>query len=182
MYDNDIVAHRIMYNNYCVLVAGHFNAYRGTELDNIRNDKSLHLLDKIGHVVDVEVPNRNNQDRHEVDAHGRNLLNLCSNTALRSINGRDANVGTYTYISDRSATTIDYILSDGLFAKCITEFQVGDRYEFIHMPLILDFQYVFDHQNLSNDISQDEFSILTTLPPKYIWNAEEMYMHMLVYN
>ena len=33
-------------------------------------------------------------------------------------------MGTYAYIKDRSATTIDYILSDRSFTKYITEFQV----------------------------------------------------------
>ena len=51
----------------------------------------------VGSVEDIEMPYRNNQDRYEVYAYGRNLLILCTNTGLRIINGSygsDAKVGT----------------------------------------------------------------------------------------
>ena len=50
---------------------------------------------------------------------------MCINTGLRIVNGRygsDTNVGTLTCITDRSASTIDYILAEGSFAKSITDF------------------------------------------------------------
>ena len=75
---------------------------------------------------------------------------MCINTGLQIVNGRyssDADVGTFTCITDRSASTINYILADRSFAKYITEFQVGNRLESIHMPLILDFQYGLEYQN-----------------------------------
>ena len=52
---------------------------------------------------------------------------MCVTTGLRIINGRygsDANVGTFTCITDRSASSIDYILADASFTKYITWFKV----------------------------------------------------------
>ena len=78
------------------------------------------MLDDLGYIEDINMPERNNQDKHETNAYGRNLLNMCVTTGLRIINGRygsDANVGTFTCITDRSASSIDYILADASFTK-----------------------------------------------------------------
>lgn len=94
---------------------GDFNAYMGQEPDFIQFDEPFDLLDNLGYIEDVQPRLRNNQDGHETNAYGRNLLNLCVNTGLRIVNGRygsDAEVGNYTCISERSASTIDYIIVD----------------------------------------------------------------------
>ena len=57
---------------------------------------------------------------------------MCINTGLRIVNGRfgtDANMGNFTCITERSASTIDYVLVDETFSKYITDFQVNDRLE-----------------------------------------------------
>lgn len=113
--EEDIAAHRSNFENHCILVAGDFNAYMGQEPDFIQFDEPFDLLDNLGYIEDVQPRLRNNQDGHETNAYGRNLLNLCVNTGLRIVNGRygsDAEVGNYTCISERSASTIDYIIVD----------------------------------------------------------------------
>ena len=102
--EDDIAAHRLHYEKHCILMAGDFNAYTETELDYIRNDESFHLLDNLGCIEDIDMPKRNNQDRHEINAYGRSLLSMYINTGLRIVNGRygsDADVGTFTCITDR---------------------------------------------------------------------------------
>ena len=54
---DDIAAHRLHYENHCILMAGDFNAYTETELDYIRDDESFHLLDNLGYIEDVDMPN-----------------------------------------------------------------------------------------------------------------------------
>ena len=106
---------------------------------------------------------------------------MCISTELRIVNGRygrDASVGAVTCITDRSACTIDYMLVDESFTKYINDFQVGDRQESIHMPLILDFQYDFDPNRHLNHIDQAEPSIPTELPPKCIWNADRQQIYI----
>ena len=128
--ENDIAAFRLNYRNHCILLAGDFNAYTEVDPDYIRHDQSFDLLDNLGYIEDEEVPPRNNQDRHELNAYGRNLLNMCIDIGLRIVNGRygsDANVGNFTCITDRSASTIDYNLVDETFSKYITDFHVSNR-------------------------------------------------------
>ena len=62
-------------------------------------------------------------------AYGRNLLIMCTNTGLRIVNGRydsHASVVTFICITDRSASTIDYMLVDESFTEDINDFQAGD--------------------------------------------------------
>ena len=97
--EDDIAAHRSNYENYCLVLAGDFNAYTERELDYIQYDESFDLLDNLGYTEDIEPPRRNNQDRHELNAYGRELLNMCIHTGLRIVNGRygiDSDVGTFT--------------------------------------------------------------------------------------
>ena len=121
------------------------------------------MLDYLVYVEDTELTFRNNQGRYEINPYGRNLLNMCINTGLRIVNS-DSNVGTFTCITDRSASTIDYMLVDEFFTKCITYLQVGDSLESIYMPLILDFQYDFDSDEDFNRIDQTEPSTHTVYP------------------
>ena len=69
---------------------------------------------------------------------------MCINTGLGIVNGRfdtDAYMGNFTCITDRSASTIYYVLVDETFSRYLTDFQVSDRLQSIHVPLVLDFQY-----------------------------------------
>ena len=95
---------------------------------------------------------------------------MCIDTGLRIVNvrvGSDANVGNFTYITDRSASTIEYILVDETFSKYITDFHVSNRLESIHMPRILDFQYYYERNMHTPDTL-----IHTEKPPKYVWKAD----------
>lgn len=96
---------------------------------------------------------------------------MCINTDLRIVNGRfgsDANIGNFTCITDRSASTIDYILADEVYSQYITDVQVSDRLESIQMSLILDFQ----HNNERNMHSQSFINIPKKTTTKYVWNIE----------
>lgn len=66
-------------------------------------------------------------------------------------------IHVYMY-SERSASTIDYIIPD---------FQVGDRLESIHMPLVLDLQFGFIEDIEDSSVNE----INNICPPKYSWNS-----------
>ena len=82
--------------------------------------------------------------------------------------GSDAEVGNYTCISERSASTIDYIIVDDNLSNYITDFEVGDRLEPIHMPLVLDLQFGFVEDVEDSGVNETN----NICPPKYTWNSE----------
>ena len=170
MYDQDSV------------VVGDFNAYTQMEPDFIQHDETFSLLDDLGYVEDAEPPPRHNQDLHEPNQYGRNLLDMCKICGLRIVNGRfgtDASVGNFTCITHRSASTIDYILAESSLFRFITDFSVLDRLESIHMPIVLE--YVFQFENANNarvlPTSQPE-------QPEFYWNPDnqELYLQNLCTN
>ena len=56
-------------------------------------------------------------------------------------------VAIRSYIFDRSASTIDYVIADEEFAKFNFEFKAKDRLESMHTPLSLQFIYHFGKKN-----------------------------------
>ena len=77
-------------------------------------------------------------------------------------------MGNYTCISERSASTIDYIIVDDNLSNYITDFEVGDRLESIHMPLVLDLQFGFVEDVEDSGVNETN----NICPPKYTWNSE----------
>ena len=169
--EDDITLHKSNYTNHCIIVAGDFNAYTQTEPDFIQHDEMFSLLDDLGYVEDDKPPPRHNQDPHEPNQYGRNLLDKCKISGLRIANGRfgtDSGVGNFICITDRSASTIDYIHVENSLFKFINDFIILDRLESIHMPVVSEF--VFQYGN--------HVDILHVLPslqpeqPKYIWKTD----------
>ena len=77
-------------------------------------------------------------------------------------------MGNYTCISERPASTIDYIIVDDNLSNYITDFEVGDRLKSIHMPLVLDLQFGFVENIEDSGVNE----INNICPPKYTWNSE----------
>ena len=128
--EDDITLHKSNYTNHCIILAGDFNAYTQTEPDFIQHGETLSLIDDL----DDKSPPRHNQDPHEPTQYGRNLLDVCKISGLRIVNGRfgtDSGVGNVTCITDRSASTIDYILVENSLFKFINDFIILDRLESI---------------------------------------------------
>ena len=127
--EEDIALHKSNYPLHSIVVVGDFNAYTQMEPDFIQHDETFSLLDDLGYVEDAEPPPRHNQDLHEPNQYGRNLLDMCKNCGLRIVNGRfgtDASVGNFTCITDRSASTIDYIFAESSLFRFITDFSALD--------------------------------------------------------
>ena len=96
-------------------ICGDFNARTAMEPDYCEADNSVPNDQALPHdyIHDIPLP-RCNLDKHQVDTHGKMLLDLCKATGLRILNGRvigDA-LGHFTCYSHTGApSVIDYILA-----------------------------------------------------------------------
>ena len=94
------------------------------------------MFDDFEYIEDEQVPGVKNLDTRDTKAYGRALLDLCKNIGLRIINGRfgkDANIGNYTCITHNSSSLIDYLLTDYDVFTNITDFEIHDRIESMHI-------------------------------------------------
>lgn len=94
-----------------VLLMGDLNARTGAELDFIESHGSRFITGN-NHLYPSH-PSRQNCDE-TVNAHGRQLLQLCRGLALYIVNGRlrGDSLGRYTYSSALGNSTVDYTITD----------------------------------------------------------------------
>ena len=114
-----------------VLVTGDFNGRTGSGLDFIMYDRYIEAgLDESIRLTDIPV--RCNKD-HVIDSYGKRLLELCKSTNFLISNGRlgsDKDVGSYTYISEKGCSVVDYLLLPLTDFDIISSFEVCDVTEF----------------------------------------------------
>ena len=83
-------------------------------------------------------------DKRDTNAYGSALLDLCKSTGLRILNGRfgkDVNIGKFTYLTNNSSSVIDFFVAElGIF-NCISDFEIQDRLESIHMSVRLELSF-----------------------------------------
>ena len=114
-----------LHKNCNILLLGDFNAKTKTLPDFIETDKfdsSLFYSDDAEHVDTT----RYNQDLHEPDDYGHNLINLCKVQNLLIVNGRlgkDHGLGKFT---TRNNSLIDYCLASPELFKEINIFDSLD--------------------------------------------------------
>ncbi len=90
---------------------GDFNSRTGDKLDFIESQGSRFITGNNRFIPSH--PPRQNCDP-AVNAHGRQLLQLCQNLALYIVNGRlrGDSLGRYTYSSALGSSTVDYAITD----------------------------------------------------------------------
>ena len=94
-----------------VLLSGDFNSRTGKYEDYIPNDS-----DSLYHhsMENIFIPEQRNNHDNVVNAHGKNLLQICKNFDLCILNGRIRGdfFGNITYHGRLGVSTVDYFISD----------------------------------------------------------------------
>ena len=148
--EEEIIKYRVDGN---VIVGGDLNAKTNIESDFVSdqlddhspvNDVPLYKFDK--------ALDRQNRDKHQVDAYGQLLLNVCKNSQMRIVNGRTRGdrMGNFTRfpLSYRETpSTIDYMITDTEIFSNIKCFSVLP-----HLGLS-------DHECLSLSLKTGNFSV-----------------------
>ena len=136
--EHEMANMKTKYPYHKFLIDGDFNAYTSQEPDFIQFDSMEYINDDIEYVEDTFPEARYNLNKRETNTYGNALLDLCKTCGLRILNGRfgkNNNEGNFTCITDNSASVIDYFVGDSNFAHFISDFEVHDRLESMHMPL-----------------------------------------------
>lgn len=153
------------YPNHKVLIGGDFNAYTNEDPDYIQFDSISHVLEDVDYIEDIIPPDRHNLDKKDTNSYGRALLELCKSSGLRILNGRfgkDATNGNFTCITENSASVIDYFISEPELFDNISDLEIHERLESIHMPVRLELHFaaissISGHtNNLDQGISENK--------------------------
>ena len=107
---------------------GDFNARSGTLPDYITNDSPTHLPLPPEYTSD-EVWPRISEDK-KVNDYGKELIDLCISSRLRILNGRigmDKEQGTFTCVTPRGSSVVDYSVASIDLFKLIADFNVGEN-------------------------------------------------------
>jgi hypothetical protein len=155
-----------------VVVMGDLNARTAIEQDYIARDCDTNLPLYNNYLPDMELPERNNQDRHKVDDQGKRLLDLCISTGMRILNGRTLGdlMGSLSCFKYNGASTVDYGLTDSEMVPKVMHFKVHDYLNDtsdhckISIGLQVGLQYSQHHNNqhLDTNVSRN----------KYIWATD----------
>ena len=140
MVENEFAAYKGVYPDHKFIVRGDFNAYTNNSPDFIQFVSVSYVIDDDDYVEDTVLHERANLDNRNCNAYGNTLLDLCKSCGLRIVNGRfgkDSNVGNFTCITGNSCSIIDYLLTEVKLFSRISDFEVKERIESIHLPICL---------------------------------------------
>ena len=94
-----------------------------------------------------------------VNSSGEKLLDICLSSDLKIVNGRigdDAGVGSYTYLSTRGYSLIDYVLLSYDYFYTVKDFIVHDLFTCLpHVPIQID-RHVSMNSEPSNNENDDK--------------------------
>ena len=150
-----------------LILFGDFNAKTKTENDFIIIDKhdafsSLETGSDVYHI------NRANQDVHDLDLHGKKLIDLCKTQNLLIVNGRvgeDKGVGQFT---SKNNSVIDYVLAPPNFFSQFHTFQIHEFNPLLSdVHALISFEIYARHEN-------DTESIENSFIPKIKWDQSKI--------
>ena len=136
--EHEMANMKTKYPYHKFLIGGNFNAYTNQEPDFIQFDSMTHINEDTEYVEDTILATRYNLDKRDTNTYGNALLDLCKasgHSILNSRFGKNKNTGNFTCITDNSASVIDYFVVDFDLECIVSDFEVYDRLESIHMPL-----------------------------------------------
>ena len=170
--------------DYCskgkCLILGDMNAHTSVNLDYINNDEKDNDLISLPESYEPDIPiNRRNSDKSKVNEHGTALLDLCTDSGMRILNGRKLGdiFGKPTYFGPmcKAPTLIDY----GLVPCAMCHVPCDDLKDII-MFKVQDLCHLSDHCLIhacvtasvnvqSNSTRQVTRETLVEMPRKFIW-------------
>ena len=113
-----------------VMVIGDMNGRTNEVEDYIVNDSiDPYLPTPDDYYPDNKLKRRQNMDKSTLKGHGRPIIEYCRSTGLRIGNGRigeDENIGKFTCINKKGASTVDYFLLEEHCFSLVQNFSVGD--------------------------------------------------------
>ena len=150
-----------------ILLCGDFNARTGCKVpDFIVNDNDVHVPVSNHYLEDADINCRVSQD-HVTDARGRELLDLCTESQLRILNGRSFgnSQGMFTSYKYNDNSVVDYMLVSENLLSQILYFNVA-----VNIPRLSD------HSKLSckimaNYSTRHTVENLISFSPQYKWSS-----------
>jgi len=135
-----------------VIVIGDLNARCGLRSDCIENTEEYREFIATPYDNDDvlnELPYRFSMDT-TINSSGNKLLDLCTSSGLRIVNGRigdDAGVGSYTFMSSLGCSLIDYVLVFPELFSLVDDFIVHDLHTCSpHTPIQLNIKTALSHK------------------------------------
>ncbi len=154
-------------------ILGDLNGSTGTDRDHIHQDEYGNELIKVpaNYIEDEYLNRRRNQDIRSVTERGRQILDFCSSTGLRILNGRKIGdlLGKPTYFGPRNKhpTTIDYGLAPADSLGDVVSFRVSD---FTHLSDHCLIQMSLNAGYCAKDGRVKEYGKLKPHIQRYIWD------------
>lgn len=182
--EENLYSHINIYPDDRVVLLGDFNARTGGLADIIESETEsscVYLCDRGSDLIqgNTAIPERVNSDK-EVNAYGKNLINICMEFGLCLLNGRsghDNNLGTFTCITYNGCSVVDYALISYELLDGVKHFEVLPFSDFsVHFPL----SFEMEAQTCSGIIQkQDQFFSNLDQRSKYVWKDENEELFLL---
>ena len=154
----------------CILL-GDMNARTANLDEEVKFDSLSNLPLPEDYPVSQGLKKRSNPDTH-INTYGRKLIEFCKSNVLHILNGRSEgdNPGNYTFVSQQGKSVIDYCLASSGCLPLIANFEVGDRAESYHFPIIvnLHFQSYQTDENVTPEIQENTYNIR-----RFTWKEDE---------
>ena len=117
-------------SNCYILLAGDFNSRTSDSPDYVVDDSNNSNLDFLSddYIADVEIK-RYTQDKGRINNNGYQLLDLCTSSGLRIVNGRmgaDKYIGKCTFVGHRGSSLVDYVICSPDLFLVINYFHVNE--------------------------------------------------------
>ncbi|MEW8544973.1 MAG: reverse transcriptase family protein [Candidatus Thiodiazotropha sp.] len=121
-----------------IMLAGDFNARCGEHQDILMNDTVDFIFDDdVMYESDEFSLGRSTKDKFQ-NNFGTSLIELCKEYSIHILNGRVPGdiEGEITCVANEGSSVVDYIVASSALFEFITYFEVGNRTESVHFPLI----------------------------------------------
>ena len=149
------------------IVVGDFNA-RISNWSYVEEDD-----DNVRHKNDIKYYERNSED-DVVNNFGKKLIQFCTMFDFTPINGLRffCSDNSYTYVSERGNSVIDYFLSSLSVLSFVKKLYVADRIDTHHMPVVLLIENATPNQN---DLDQEKSNNVTE---RLKWDPEKLNQYL----
>lgn len=181
------------YPNPRFLIGGDFNAHTNEDPDCIQFDTISHIFEDVDYFKDTIPRNRHNLDEKDTNSYGRALHELCKSSGLRILRGRfgkDAMNGNFTCITENSASVTDYFISEPEYFDNVSDLEIQERLESIHMPVRLELHFAATNsisghinnseQGISENKKYSRYFFKNKMQPEYVQKLSQQIEGMLL--